>query len=80
MQNMKWSLVCALDMATHSITLSMVYNGDILHSLCPGASTYCGSLHLVCLVLKYALHLKYGLHTILHVTASHTECRSHTKC
>ncbi len=46
----KMSLVRALDMAALSArcsTLSMVYNGDILHSLCARACTYCGSLYLV---------------------------------
>ncbi len=51
----KMSLVRALDMAALSmrcIALSMVYNGDILHSLCARACTYCGTLYLVCLILS----------------------------
>ena len=46
----KMSLVRALDMAALSAecnALSMVYNGDILHSLCARACTYCGSMYLV---------------------------------
>ncbi len=51
----KMSLVCALDMAALSAecsALSMVYNGDILHSLCARPCTYYGSLYLVCLILS----------------------------
>ncbi len=45
----------ALDMAALSArcsALSMVYNLDILHSLCARACTYCGSMYLVCLILS----------------------------
>ena len=51
----KMSLVHALDMAALSArcsAFSMVYNGDILRSLCARACTYCGSMYLVCLILS----------------------------
>ncbi len=46
---MECKMVRALDMAALSAkcsALSMVYNGDILHSLCARACTYCGSMYL----------------------------------